>query len=42
MIEVIAEYCDAENGAWTSECERAWREAFQEIVEPMMLEGMQH
>ena len=42
MIEVIAEYCDAENGSWTFECERAWGEAFNAIVEPMMLEGMKH
>ncbi len=42
MIEVIAEYCDAANGSWTEDCERAWHNAFTEIIEPMMLDGMKH
>ncbi|MFO7954154.1 globin [Thioalkalivibrio sp.] len=42
MIEVIAEYCDNANGAWSEACEQAWKEAFSQIVEPMMLDGMKH
>lgn len=40
MIEVIAEYCDATDGAWSEDCERAWQAAFSEIIEPMMMDGM--
>jgi len=42
MIEVIAEYCEAANGGWSEDCERAWHEAFSQIIEPMMLDGMKH
>ncbi|MBS0003396.1 MAG: globin [Thioalkalivibrio sp.] len=40
MVEVIAEYCDATDGTWSEDCERAWHEAFSQIIEPMMMDGM--
>lgn len=42
MIQVLSEYCSSANGGWSEACEQAWREAFSSIIEPMMLDGMQH
>ncbi|MGM0552331.1 MAG: globin domain-containing protein [Pseudomonadota bacterium] len=42
MIAVLGEYCRSANGDWSEACEQAWRDAFSSIIEPMMLDGMQH
>jgi hemoglobin-like flavoprotein len=42
LIEVIGEYCRAADQAWSEESERAWKQAFEQIVQPMMSAGMAH
>jgi hemoglobin-like flavoprotein len=36
LIEVIGEYCRAADREWSEDCEHAWRQAFEQIVQPMM------
>jgi hemoglobin-like flavoprotein len=40
LIEVIGEYCRAGGQEWSEDCELAWKQAFEQIVQPMMSAGM--
>lgn len=40
LIEVIGEYSRAADQQWTEDCELAWKQAFDQIVQPMMSAGM--
>lgn len=41
LIQVIGEYCQTYGGGWSEDCERAWTEAFQQVIMPHMMSGLQ-
>jgi hemoglobin-like flavoprotein len=41
LIEVIAEQARAAQQPWSEACEKAWRQAFEEIIQPIMSIGME-
>jgi len=41
FVAVVGEYCDVHSDIWSRECEQAWHAAFEQIVVPHMLRGMQ-